>query len=55
MKKKYGSEQWFQEKIQSERISAKDALKLSLCSPLEKLLVIDTLLHFIDLILVMVE
>lgn len=40
MKKKYGSEKWFQEKIPSERISAKDALKLSICSPLEKILVI---------------
>lgn len=38
MKKKYGSELWFQEKFLSERISAKDALKLSLCNPLEKLL-----------------
>ncbi|KAJ9673412.1 hypothetical protein PVL29_023150 [Vitis rotundifolia] len=38
MKKKYGSELWFQEKFLSERISAKDALKSSLCNPLEKLL-----------------
>ncbi|XP_057974327.1 uncharacterized protein LOC131162156 [Malania oleifera] len=38
MEKKYGSELWFQEKFLSERISAKDALKLSITNALEKLL-----------------
>ncbi|KAL5778307.1 hypothetical protein ACOSP7_011233 [Xanthoceras sorbifolium] len=38
VKKKYGSELWFQERSLSERISAKDALKSALANPLEKLL-----------------
>nr|KAJ0215025.1 hypothetical protein LSAT_V11C300141490 [Lactuca sativa] len=36
--KKYASEVWFQEKFSSEHISVKDALKLSMTHPLEKLL-----------------
>lgn len=40
MKKKYGSEGWFQEKFLAEHISVKDALKLSITSSLETLLVI---------------
>ncbi|XP_028064752.1 putative tRNA pseudouridine synthase Pus10 isoform X2 [Camellia sinensis] len=38
MKRKYSSELWFQEKFLSERISAKDVLKLSITNPLETLL-----------------
>ncbi|XP_023741450.1 uncharacterized protein LOC111889534 [Lactuca sativa] len=38
LKKKYASEVWFQEKFSSEHISVKDALKLSMTHPLEKLL-----------------
>ncbi|CAL0303488.1 unnamed protein product [Lupinus luteus] len=38
MKSKFGSEPWFQEKLHTERISTKDALKFSLVSPLENLL-----------------
>ncbi|KAJ1424204.1 putative tRNA uridine synthase Pus10 isoform [Sesbania bispinosa] len=38
MKTKYGSQPWFQEKSHNECVSAKDALKFSLVSPLEKLL-----------------
>uniref|UniRef100_A0A5B7BN46 tRNA pseudouridine(55) synthase n=1 Tax=Davidia involucrata TaxID=16924 RepID=A0A5B7BN46_DAVIN len=38
MKRKYDSEPWFQEKFLSERISAKDVLKLSITNPLESLL-----------------
>ncbi|PWA70278.1 pseudouridine synthase family protein [Artemisia annua] len=38
MKNKYASEAWFQEKFSSEHISVKDALKLSMTLPLEKLL-----------------
>ncbi|KAL3505454.1 hypothetical protein ACH5RR_035295 [Cinchona calisaya] len=41
MKKKYGSEDWFLAKSVSECISVKDALKLSIADPLEKLLVIQ--------------
>lgn len=40
MKKKYGSEGWFQEKFLAEHFSVKDALKLSITSSLETLLVI---------------
>ncbi|KAL2895551.1 putative tRNA pseudouridine synthase Pus10 [Bienertia sinuspersici] len=38
MKEKYSSEDWFQEMLQSEAISVKDALKLSITNPLETLL-----------------
>ncbi|XAR64243.1 hypothetical protein NMG60_11024510 [Bertholletia excelsa] len=38
MKKKYGSEVWFQEKFLSDRVSAKDMLKLSITNPLETFL-----------------
>eukprot|EP00268_Persea_americana_P016037 TRINITY_DN17607_c0_g1_i2.p1 TRINITY_DN17607_c0_g1~~TRINITY_DN17607_c0_g1_i2.p1 ORF type:complete len:536 (-),score=90.23 TRINITY_DN17607_c0_g1_i2:410-2017(-) len=38
MKKKYGSEGWFQEKFLAEHISVKDALKLSMTSSIETLL-----------------
>ncbi|KAJ0087298.1 hypothetical protein Patl1_09452 [Pistacia atlantica] len=38
VKKKYGSELWFQEKSISERISVKDALKFALSDPLQTLL-----------------
>lgn len=38
MKEKYSSEDWFQEMLQSEFISVKDALKLSIIEPLETLL-----------------
>ncbi|KNA11069.1 hypothetical protein SOVF_138600 [Spinacia oleracea] len=38
MKQKYSSEDWFQEMLQSEFISVKDALKLSITEPLETLL-----------------
>lgn len=41
MRKKYGSEHWFQAKSVSEYISIKDALKLSIVDPLEKLLAIQ--------------
>ncbi|PON93993.1 hypothetical protein TorRG33x02_103830 [Trema orientale] len=39
MKKKYGSEPWFQRKSLSECVSVKDALKTSITKPLETLLV----------------
>ncbi|XP_021737137.1 putative tRNA pseudouridine synthase Pus10 [Chenopodium quinoa] len=38
MKQKYSSEEWFQETLQSEAISVKDSLKLSIIEPLETLL-----------------
>lgn len=38
LKKKYGSEVWFQEKSLSERVSVKDALKSAIVKPLEALL-----------------
>ncbi|GLT99922.1 hypothetical protein SLE2022_173260 [Rubroshorea leprosula] len=38
MKRKYGSELWFQEKSLSEPISVKDALKFAIVKPLESLL-----------------
>ncbi|KAL4579039.1 hypothetical protein LXL04_015174 [Taraxacum kok-saghyz] len=38
IKENYASEVWFQEKFSSEHISVKDALKLSMTNPLEKLL-----------------
>uniref|UniRef100_A0A2N9FLI3 tRNA pseudouridine(55) synthase n=1 Tax=Fagus sylvatica TaxID=28930 RepID=A0A2N9FLI3_FAGSY len=38
MKRKYGSEPWFEGKSLSQSISAKDALKFSLAKPLETLL-----------------
>ncbi|KAK9270340.1 hypothetical protein L1049_025919 [Liquidambar formosana] len=38
MKRKYGSECWFGEKFHSDHISAKDALKNSIASPIETLL-----------------
>lgn len=44
MKQKYSSEDWFQEMLQSEFISVKDALKLSITEPLETLLVSTTTL-----------
>lgn len=45
MKRKYGTEPWFQGGPFSQSISAKDALKFSLAKPLETLLVsIDFLL-----------
>lgn len=39
MKRKYGSEPWFQGKSHFECISVKDALKISLVKPLETILV----------------
>lgn len=44
MKEKYSSEDWFQEMLQSESISVKDALKLSITNPLETMLVSKTTL-----------
>ncbi|XP_015887395.1 uncharacterized protein LOC107422452 isoform X1 [Ziziphus jujuba] len=38
LKKKFGSELWFQGKSQSECISVKDALKISIIKPLESML-----------------
>ncbi|XP_058090742.1 uncharacterized protein LOC131237105 isoform X2 [Magnolia sinica] len=42
MKNKYGSEDWFQEKLLTENISVKDALKLSITNLLETLLAVDS-------------
>lgn len=39
MKRKYGSELWFQGKSHNECISVKDALKISIVKPLETILV----------------
>lgn len=39
MKEKYSSEDWFQEILQSEAISVKDVVKLSITKLLEKQLV----------------
>ncbi|XP_074286087.1 uncharacterized protein LOC141611451 [Silene latifolia] len=38
IKEKYGSEIWFQDVLQSEALSVKDALKISITQPLETLL-----------------
>ncbi|KAH9622582.1 hypothetical protein KSS87_001769 [Heliosperma pusillum] len=38
IKEKYGSEVWFQDVLQSEALSVKDALKISITEPLETLL-----------------
>ncbi|GKV52590.1 hypothetical protein SLEP1_g59166 [Rubroshorea leprosula] len=41
MKRKYGSELWFQEKSLSEPNSVKDALKFAMVKPLESLLALE--------------
>jgi tRNA pseudouridine synthase 10 len=48
MKRKYGSEPWFEGKSLSQSISAKDALKFSLAKPLETLLVSKDLLLILN-------
>lgn len=48
MKRKYGTETWFQGGPFSQSISAKDALKFSLAKPLETLLVSKDLLLILN-------